>query len=658
MIVKEINGIQTMLVSYWDSGYIQLDVDNPADPLIISDSQFDQQDPLVTDPTTGQGFERPEGNGHQAEFSHDNRFVLAADEDFSTYRLPLFEITTGPHADAYPAGEFGFTRPMASLEDNTLNGPTLFAGYGCDADNQIPPAPGSLTLDPGEESIVVVSRGPDGSDPSAPYPACTFQEKAENAAAQGWDAVIIGNHHSGAGGGAQPDASLCGSGDFADVIAVCLGHRAMHFLFDDPVGTRPEGDYDYSTSPGEEPQVGDEGAEIETTSLFDGWGYTHLYRNPGGGADLQAVDHFAIEEAIDERYAFGFGDLSVHEFATDPTEYLAYSSYYAGGMRVFRFGDSGMEQTGKFIDQGGSNYWGVEQFTTSQGQRLFAGSDRDFGLYIFRYTGPGAAQPPGCTDVSVMVPYRQSANVPLTCSDPNGNPLRESTTSAPANGSLSGNPDSGSVTYTHTGNSLGPAGSFGFKANDGAADSNTATASLVAVARSGGRCFNPFVGSASRDIIIGSRFGDRINSGRGRDTVQARAGDDCVSGGSASDRLSGQGGRDRLAGNRGADRLFGGPGRDRLIGGQGNDGLQGRGGNDRLSGGRGPDRVNGGNGNDRISVGGATNRASGGRGNDRISARNGKRDKINCGRGNDTVRADANDRVAGNCETVRTGGGS
>ena len=37
---------------------------------------------------------------------------------------------------------------------------------------------------------------------------------------------------------------------------------------------------------------------------------------------------------MDEAFATGFGDLTVHEFATDPTENLAYSSYYAGGMRV------------------------------------------------------------------------------------------------------------------------------------------------------------------------------------------------------------------------------------------------------------------------------------------------------------------------------------
>ena len=34
MVVKKINGRQTMLVDYWDSGYVTLDVDDPAKPLV------------------------------------------------------------------------------------------------------------------------------------------------------------------------------------------------------------------------------------------------------------------------------------------------------------------------------------------------------------------------------------------------------------------------------------------------------------------------------------------------------------------------------------------------------------------------------------------------------------------------------------------------
>ncbi len=64
---------------------------------------------------------------------------------------------------------------------------------------------------------------------------------------------------------------------------------------------------------------------------------------------------------------------------------------------MFMFGrDIGLVPTGAWIDPKGSNFWGIEQFTTPQGERLIAGSDRDFGLQILRYTGPhpqGTANP-------------------------------------------------------------------------------------------------------------------------------------------------------------------------------------------------------------------------------------------------------------------------
>jgi hypothetical protein len=114
------------------------------------------------------------------------------------------------------------------------------------------------------------------------------------------------------------------------------------------------------------PAVGTDGLPVSLEDAFDGWGYMHLYRNTA--TDLVAVDHFAIEEGADPRFATGFGDLTVHEFATDPTQHLAYSSYYAGGLRVMSFGDNGLEQVGKFIDQGGNNFWGVEVFDSPRRQ--------------------------------------------------------------------------------------------------------------------------------------------------------------------------------------------------------------------------------------------------------------------------------------------------
>jgi hypothetical protein len=42
-----------------------------------------------------------------------------------------------------------------------------------------------------------------------------------------------------------------------------------------------------------------------------------------------------------------------------------------------------------------------------------------------------------------------------------------------------------------------------------------------------------------------------------------------------------------------------------------------------------------------------------GAGNDVINTRDGQRDVVNCGRGHDRVRADRNDKVASNCESVK-----
>jgi Ca2+-binding RTX toxin-like protein len=627
VVVKHIDGRPVMKVDYWDAGYVQLDVSDPSNPRYLTDTRYSGEDPLFP----GSGL-TPGGNAHQGEFSFDNQFLLAADEDFAPYRLR--QRIGGQDADP----PFGFGVPVTMAGDpipelqiepgEPLAGDTRFIGLGCDPATIAPPTPGV--------TIAVIERG-----------VCPFEQKAFNAEGAGYEGFVIFNSNA-AGNGCETLINMIFSDPSpVSIKGIFVGRRD---------GFRILGVHDpatYTCTQGgaatPSPAAPSEGQTLELSAVFDGWGYAHLY-----DAKTSAhLDAFAIRESLDERFAQGFGDLSIHEFASDPTEPLAYSSYYSGGIRVLRFSRAaGLEQTGAWIDAEGSNFWGVEQFTTPDGQRLIAGSDRDFGLVILRYTGPGAAQRPACSDVTVMVPYRQSARVPLACSDVNNNPLRQSRLSDPAGGTVADHPPSSGWTYTHTGRRLGPAGSFGFKANDGAADSNTATASLVAVARNGGRCFNPFVGSARRDIIIGSRFGDRIRGARGSDVVRARAGADCVSGGRGIDRLSGQRGRDRLVGNADADRLFGGPGRDRLIGGPGNDGLAGRGGNDRLSGGKGPDRLNGGGGRDRLNAGGGTNRLNGGGGNDRLISRNGFQDKVRCGAGTDRVRADADDNVLGDCEVV------
>jgi hypothetical protein len=381
MVVKQIGDRFIMLLSYWDGGYVLLDVTDPANAEFIGDTDFAAVDPELLE-SLGVSL-TPEGNAHQAEFTIDNRFFIGTDEDFAPYRTDEFEITSGPHAGVYPSGIVPGGQAPAILPDLTLNGPVVYGGYGCPDSAPVPTPesiPGYLeSLEPGEETIIVLQRGPVG-DPSAPEDACFPGEKAHEAALAGWDAVLFVNHHTGEAAGGEP---FCGSGAFVDeIVAICTTHAAFHRLFDleplDPPWTYPE------VLP-----LGTIGHEIEVGSVFDGWGYVHLF----DATTLEDLDTFAIPEAHDPAFAFGFGDLSVHEVAVDPQDAsLAYLSYYSGGLRAIQIQCADPDDTstcelvevGGYLDPEGNNFWGVETFVGEDGFTYILGSDRDSGLWIFR----------------------------------------------------------------------------------------------------------------------------------------------------------------------------------------------------------------------------------------------------------------------------------
>jgi hypothetical protein len=380
-----------MIASYWDGGYVLLDVTNPANPQVLFDTELQAVDPELADPANpavpaSSRTLAPEGNAHQAEFTADNRFFIGTDEDFDPYGFRLTTDDGGVH----DFGEFPWTVP---IEDPTeVNGPTVFGGYACPADRGAIPPADTVTLAPGEEAILVVQRGP-LDDPSAPGEVCLFSEKVETGQLLGYDLVVVANHHTGALGGLGPDAHLCGSmGHEFDVqiSGLCVGHRAMHELFDDPNAA------DNFTYPESYPTVGTVGDTVTLTNLFDGWGYVHLFDAATG----QDLDTFAIPEAMDPAFAEGFGDLTVHEVATDPTDpSLAYLSYYAGGLRAIQIQCSNpavtttceLVEVGGFLDHEGNNFWGVEVVknpaddpTVTGDEVLILASDRDYGLFIFR----------------------------------------------------------------------------------------------------------------------------------------------------------------------------------------------------------------------------------------------------------------------------------
>ena len=384
MVTGTYAGKCIMIASYWDGGYVLLDVTNPADPQVLFDTEFGATDPELFE-QTGVAL-TPEGNAHQAEFTADNRFFIGTDEDFAPYRYRLRTDDGG----LYDASEFSWTVPIEDAA--AISGPTVYGGYACPADRGSIPHADTLGLAPGVEAILVVQRGPVG-DPSAPAESCFFSEKVETGQLLGYDVVIVANHHTGALGGVGPDAYFCGGmGHFFDVqiSALCVGHRAMHELFNDPNAA------DNFTYPESYPTVGALGDTLTLTSAFDGWGYVHLFDAATG----EELDTFAIPEAMDFSYAEGFGDLTVHEVATDPTDpSLAYLSYYAGGLRAIQIQCSNpavtttceLVEVGGYLDPEGNNFWGVEVIrnpaddpTVTGDEVLILARDRDYGLFIFR----------------------------------------------------------------------------------------------------------------------------------------------------------------------------------------------------------------------------------------------------------------------------------
>ncbi|MDP9436493.1 MAG: hypothetical protein M3P93_15395 [Actinomycetota bacterium] len=371
MQVQQIGGKWYMAVSYWDAGQVLLDVTDPAKPVFVTDSDYGSPDPET-------GFQIAEGNSHQSYWSSDGKYLLSTDEDFSSSRT-LFRITSGDNASAYSAGSFGWTPP---LPEGGLTGTTVYGGSGCEEDvdkNGVSDRAEVPSAEKTGADIVVFTRG-----------TCFFSKKTESGQLAGYKGVIVAQSHGGTRNGLLPDAFICGSQGHAytpTIPGICIGHRAAHLLFsDEPAYIGPD-----IAPGGDMPAIGTLGAPVSAKNTFDGWGYVHQH----DGLTLAEQDTYAVPEALDPAHASGSGNLTVHEVKTDPRQgkYLAYASWYDAGLRVLKFGPGGITEVGHHIAGGGNDFWGV--FPLMQGKAaaatnarpLLLMSDRDSGLWIFRYTG-------------------------------------------------------------------------------------------------------------------------------------------------------------------------------------------------------------------------------------------------------------------------------
>lgn len=156
LVVKKIKGRQVMLASYWDAGYVKLDVTDPRNVTYLGDTDFTNPDPELLAQTGTR--ELPEGNAHYADFTKDNRYIVAADEDFSPYGLA----GSTDDGTTFAAQVGSATKPITP--DAPLAGTAVYVGRACTSDPAVPTPPAT-----GGPYLAVAERG-----------GCAFTEKVAN----------------------------------------------------------------------------------------------------------------------------------------------------------------------------------------------------------------------------------------------------------------------------------------------------------------------------------------------------------------------------------------------------------------------------------------------------------------------------------------------
>lgn len=398
---NEAQGRWEAVLSYWDAGFITLDVSDPADPVFIAHSDYPAQDPVLAAERTALFGGAPEGNAHAAVFGgDDNEFIFGGDEDFDASAVTL---TAGGESIAANNGSDTPPPPQDPIE-----GELVFVGLACGE---------SLPVASDPSAIALIERG-----------ACAFTTKAAEVTAAGYAAGIVFNR-PGVDVGCNDGIGMLVEGTIPMVSIT----RGQGF---DLMGLTCVDDDETPLSGG-----GTEGETFGTASLssaFVGWGYFWALNNDPAGTTvpgtlasedgstsvghLGTIGYYAPAEIADPQYASGAGDLSMHNLETDMLDRdRTFVSWYSLGMRVLEYrpghfhtnanGEGSyswnIHEVGRWIAGGtpaadaelapfvaqhgleladlqGSNFWGVTQ-TEIDGTRYVLGSDRNTGLFIFEY---------------------------------------------------------------------------------------------------------------------------------------------------------------------------------------------------------------------------------------------------------------------------------
>ncbi len=372
--VEIIDGVPTAVVSYWDAGFVTLDVTDPANPVYLDDSTYVDPEPITGEPY--------EGNAHAAVFGGNGDYIFGGDEDFSPSSFAI----TYDGAD-YPAGVALF-----GDDPNTLAGNVEYAGGdGCAS----VPAPTVA-----EPQVALIDRG-----------ACFFSDKGANAEAAGYEGYIIANN-SGDGllnmspgdnaiptipgvfiGQSDGDAIKANQGLPVSASSIFDGWGYLHVI----------------NNTGGDVTVPIGGQASGNTATIPQMGELGYY------APEQTVQECGVDaDGNDVCWGTDFGDLTMHNVEADPDTQGVTPSFTAGprmfvswyslGMRALEYrpghfhdnsNDEGsysqnVHEVGRWIEEdGGSNFWGVHvdrMEIDGEDTQVILASDRNNGLYIFTFS--------------------------------------------------------------------------------------------------------------------------------------------------------------------------------------------------------------------------------------------------------------------------------
>ena len=357
--VEIIDGVPTAVISYWDLGFVTLDVTDPANPVFLDDSTYVDPEPITGEPY--------EGNAHAAVFGGEGDFIFGGDEDFSPDSFAI-----SYDGVDYPAGVALFGDDPATLAGDV----EYVGGDGCAS----VPAPTVA-----EPQVALIDRG-----------ACFFSDKGANAEAAGYEGYIVANNagddliNMSPGDNVIPtipgvfigqsdgDAIKANQGLTVTASSIFDGWGYLHVInntgstiFDHPINGLASGD---------------------TTDVDQ----------------MHELGYYAPAETVEPGLGTTFGDLTMHNVEADPlTQGLTPSfiegprmfvSWYSLGMRALEYQpghfhanlngegsySENVHEVGRWIEpDGGSNFWGVHvdqiEIDGEDAQVILA-SDRNNGL--------------------------------------------------------------------------------------------------------------------------------------------------------------------------------------------------------------------------------------------------------------------------------------